>query len=87
MFVAHLLVDALIMAWVVSYQQDTEAPGVGTLTAKNGLAVVSARVDTNDGEANAAFMQQCVEAEQRQLKMAGDSAAVVAKIEAILNGA
>lgn len=72
--------------WAVTFHQDTEAPGVGTATATDGAATVSRRLDTNDGEDINKFMQECEAAAARMLKMSGDSAAVIAKVEAVLNG-
>ena len=72
--------------WTVTFNQDTEAPGVGTATATDGAASVSRRLDTNDGGDISKFLQECEFAAARVLKMSGDSAAVIAKVEAVLNG-
>lgn len=72
--------------WAVTFHQDTEAPGVGTATATEGAAVVSRRLDTNSSEDIAKFLQECEAAAAATLKMSGDSAAVITKVEAVLNG-
>lgn len=78
--------------WTVTYKQDTAEPGVGTTTAAytadgEPSAVVSRRLNTNDGEDVGRFLSECQSAQAVAAKMAGDSAAVVAKVAAVLNGA
>lgn len=72
--------------WTVTFIQDTAEPGIGTATAVDGAVTVSRRLDTNDGSDIAKFLAECNEALAKSQKMAGDSAAVIAKVEAVLNG-
>lgn len=72
--------------WTVSFKQDTAEPGVGTATATDGSATVTRRLDTNSGDDIGAFLAECEAAAAAAQKMAGDSAAVIAKVEAVLNG-
>lgn len=76
------------MTWTVSFTQDTEVKGLGTLRASydNGTvqASYSERTDTN-GDFGA-FVAAC---EAALLKVQGnrtDMAAISAKIELVLNG-
>lgn len=73
--------------WSVTFLQDTAEPGVGTATATDGPTVVTRRLDTNDGADIDRFMQECESAKALTMKLAGDSAAVIAKVEAVLNEA
>lgn len=78
------------MTWTVTYVQDTEEPGVGTatastVTASNQAVQVSRRLNTNDGADIDKFLAECTEAQQIADKYAADSAAVIAKVEAVLN--
>ena len=75
------------MTWTVSFTQDTEVKGLGTLRASydNGTvqASYSERTDTNGDFA--AFVAAC---EAALLKVQGnltDMAVISAKIEAVLN--
>lgn len=74
------------MPWTLHFEQDTEIPGVGTVTATSDSgARHSGRVDTNTGKGIDDFVAECREIEQRALKMRGDANAVIEKIAAVLN--
>lgn len=77
------------MAWVVTFKQDTEAKGVGTLTANfdNGAGIFcthSERCDTN-GDFGA-FIEKCNTILDKVTLERSDMISVAAKIEAALNG-
>lgn len=75
------------MAWVTSYSQDTDKPGVGTATSSDGVVTMSRRLDTNDGEDIQKFLSEALAKRAGHDKMTGESTAVIAKIDAVLNGA
>jgi len=73
------------MIWKTNYRQDTEKPGVGTVTADNGAATYSRRVDTNSPDDVAVFVQEALAISVLAVKLSGDASLVVSKIEAVLN--
>ncbi len=75
------------MTWAVTYVQDTEKPGCGTASATDSIVTHARRLDTNDGQDIDKFLAECTAKRAEHDKMAGDSAAVIQKIEAVLNGA
>jgi hypothetical protein len=74
--------------WTVSFRQDTEAKGVGTLTAMfddgTVTATHSARVDTNSDFGG--FVAGCEAVLSKTRDQRTEMQAVAAKIEAVLNG-
>lgn len=80
------------MPWTVSYAQDTAEAGIGTATARfsdvgKPDVAHARRLDTNKGEDIQAFTAECVAKLAEAVKATGDAALVVAKVEAVLNGA
>lgn len=73
--------------WSITYSQDTEKPGVGTATSTDNVVTVSRRLDTNDGKDIQNFLAEALFARAAYDKLTGDSATVIAKIGAVLNGA
>lgn len=74
------------MAYTVTFNQDTDKPGVGTLTATDGTGFAfSKRVDTRDGKAISAFVAEALAAAKAVLAARADTDAVVAKVAAVLN--
>lgn len=72
--------------WSIIYKQDTEKPGVGTITANDNVVTLSRRLDTNSSEDIQNFMNEVLTKRAEYAKLSGESAAIVAKIEAVLNG-
>lgn len=74
--------------WTVTFRQDTEAKGVGTLTASfddsTTTCAHSERCDTN-GDFGA-FIESCNAALAKTRDSKSEMQAVAAKIEAVLNG-
>jgi len=76
--------------WIVSFRQDTEVKGVGSLTAHydDTLGITcahTARVDTNSDFG--AFVQACRDVLAKTALQQNELLAVAAKVERALNGA
>jgi len=76
--------------WTVSFRQDTELKGVGSLTASydDTLGITcahTARVDTNSDFG--AFVQACRDVLAKTTLQRSELLAVAAKVELVLNGA
>ncbi len=80
------------MPWTVTYEQDTAEAGIGTATARfteagQPTVLHARRLDTNKGEDIAAFTAECAAVLNKAIARTGAAAAMVAKVEAVLNGA
>lgn len=80
------------MAWNITFNQDTDKPGVGSATAtytdpENGVSVqfVSDRLDTNSGESIDRFITDALAKQQKTVEEQSDRVAIIAKITAVLN--
>jgi len=75
------------MTWAVSFIQDTEVKGLGTLRASfdNGTVQASYSERTNTNGDFGAFVTACEAALSKVQESRTDMAVISAKIEAVLN--
>lgn len=76
------------MTWTVTFRQDTEAKGVGTLTANydDGAGITCMHSDRCDTNADfGAFIERCEATLAKATADRSDMLAVAAKIATVLN--
>lgn len=79
------------MAWIITFNQDTETYGVGTATANytdvDGKTLVnySSYVDTKDDNTISQFIDNSLAKLQKQLDINTEINSLLAKIQAVLN--
>lgn len=79
------------MAWIITFNQDTEVYGVGTATANytdvDGKMLVnySSYVDTKDDNTISQFIDNSLAKLQKQLDINTEINSLLAKIQAVLN--
>lgn len=72
--------------WTVEFTQDTDTPGVGTVSATNGVVNIRDRVDTNSTDSVNIFINKCsVLAEEEECKRT-QCIQIASTIATLLNG-